>query len=891
MAMSTFPHLRNTPLLAGSLVLCIAAMLSACGGSNGEQAASEGTQGSSVTAATAASMSATEPAAIATATTTLEIETDNLPESVAAQIVKPLFHSAPALLQEPDNTDAANSSASGLRSPTQYQLAADMAAAPTAGLTVEDLQNPDKVRELAAQAMAAEFKPMAGSGVIATYTPAQVRAAYRLPLLPPSGAALSATQAAELGAGQTIYIVAAYHDPNIVAELAAFNAKFGLPTCTTRSIAVTASLPLAPASKTACELSVVYNTAAGGMTAAAPPYEAGWATEIALDVQWAHATAPLARIVLIEAADPSLNSLLGSIKLANAMGPGVVSMSFGTNEGNWTSSVDAAFSGVNMTYLAATGDWGSQVMWPSVSSKVVAVGGTTLNSVGNGTRSEVGWTLTGGGISAYTATPSYQASNVPGLGSVARRAVADVAFNADPKSGQYVAVINAGASAASWVSAGGTSLSTPQWAGLVAIANAVRATTGKPPVGALHTALYGQIATVPGTYASVFSDITASSNGTCSLCTAKAGYDALTGLGTPNVTSLLTALTGAAANQAPIVTSASITGKVATPLSFTVSVASSNPVTYALSGAPSGMAISTAGVVTWANPVIGNYPVTVTAKDSKTQLSGQGIYTVSIAQMPAPVVTAAAITGSVGKALSFTPRVTASNPVTLSMSGAPAGMALSATGVVTWSTPVAGTYKVTVLAKDTKTGLSGQGVFTVAIAAPLPPSVSAATVNGRPGTALSFIASAMAPNPVSWSLSGAPAGMTISANGTVSWPAPVVGTYSVTVIAKDTRTGLSGQGLYTVKIAVAGPVITFSPITGVAGKAVSGTIGISDATSPSVRLSISGVPLGMTFALSGSNIIMNWANPVAGSYNLKLYAIDSAGLTAQVTIPVTIAAK
>ncbi len=889
--MSTFPNLRNTPRLAGALALCIAAMLSACGGSNSDQTASDATKGSAETSAAAASVLATEPAVIATATTTLDVETENLPESVAEQTVKPLFHSAPGLLQEPDNTDAANNSASGLKSPTQYRLAADMAAAPTAGLTVEDLQNPDRVRELAAQAMAAEFKPMAGSGVIATYTPAQVRAAYRLPLLPPSGAALSATQAAELGAGQTIYIIAAYHDPNIVAELAAFNAKFGLPTCTTRSIAVTASLPLAPASKTACELSVVYNTAAGGMTAVAPPYDAGWATEIALDVQWAHATAPLARIVLIEAADASLNSLLGSIKLANAMGPGVVSMSFGTNEGSWTSSVDAAFSGVNMTYLAATGDWGSQVMWPSVSPKVVAVGGTTLNSVGNGTRSEVGWTLTGGGISAFTATPSYQANNVPGLGSVARRAVADVAFNADPKSGQYVAVINAGASAASWVSAGGTSLSTPQWAGLVAIANALRATTGKPPVGALHTALYGQIATVPGTYASVFSDITASSNGTCSLCTAKVGYDALTGLGTPNVTSLLTALTGTAANQAPIVTSATISGKLATPLSFTVSVSSSNPVTYSLSGAPSGMAISTAGVVTWANPLIGNYRVTVTAKDSKTQLSGQGIYTVSIAQVPAPVVTAAAITGSVGKALSFTPVVTASNPVTLSMSGAPAGMTLSATGVVAWPTPVAGTYKVTVLAKDTKTGLSGQGVFTVAIAAPLPPSVSAATVNGRPGTALSFIASAMAPNPVTWSLAGAPSGMKISANGTVTWPAPAVGTYSVTVIAKDTKTGLSGQGIYTVKIAVAGPVITFSPVNGVAGKALSATIGISNATSPSVRVSISGVPLGMSFSLSGSNINMTWAKPVTGSYSLKLYAVDSAGLSAQVTIPVTIAAK
>lgn len=79
--MSTFPNLRNTPLLAGSLALSIAALLSACGGSSGEQAASEGTQGSSVTAATAASMPATEPAVIATGTTTLNVETKTCPKA------------------------------------------------------------------------------------------------------------------------------------------------------------------------------------------------------------------------------------------------------------------------------------------------------------------------------------------------------------------------------------------------------------------------------------------------------------------------------------------------------------------------------------------------------------------------------------------------------------------------------------------------------------------------------------------------------------------------------------------------------------------------------------------------------------------------------------------
>jgi subtilase family serine protease len=97
------------------------------------------------------------------------------------------------------------------------------------------------------------------------------------------------------------------------------------------------------------------------MTSAAPPYDAGWATEIALDVQWAHATAPLARIVVIEAADPSLNNLLGGVKLANSMGPGMVSMSFGAPEGSWMSSVDSAFTGAAMTYLAATGDSGAAV--------------------------------------------------------------------------------------------------------------------------------------------------------------------------------------------------------------------------------------------------------------------------------------------------------------------------------------------------------------------------------------------------------------------------------------------------------------------------------------------------------------------------------------------------
>ncbi len=91
------------------------------------------------------------------------------------------------------------------------------------------------------------------------YTPAQIRAAYQLPPLPTSWTGLTAAQAAQFGAGQTIYIVDAYHNPNAAAELAAFNSRFGLPSCTTVAIPASTALPLAAANPSnGCQFSVVY---------------------------------------------------------------------------------------------------------------------------------------------------------------------------------------------------------------------------------------------------------------------------------------------------------------------------------------------------------------------------------------------------------------------------------------------------------------------------------------------------------------------------------------------------------------------------------------------------------------------------------------------------------
>lgn len=542
----------------------------------------------------------------------VDLASDAGPAGVVAQ---PSFHTAAVDLDEPDNGPA----------PHRAQALSGMS---TKGLTRERLDE-ESQRSRALAAGSGEAAPLAASTAVTTYTPAQIRAAYGWPALPASTTGLTAAQAAQLGAGQTIYIVNARHDPNIVAELAAFNAKFGLPGCSTRLLAANAGLPLAAAAGSGCELVIAYSTAAGALTATPPAYDSGWATEIALDVQWAHATAPLARLVLIEAPDASVTSLSNAVALANKMGAGVVSMSFGASEGSWTTGYDGIFSAAGMSYLAATGDNGSAVSWPSVSSKVVGVGGTTLNYSGSGARSETAWSGTGGGTSAYVALPSYQSGTIGGY---ARRAVADAAFNADPNSGQYVATLAPGATAVRWVSAGGTSLATPQWAGLLAVANAMRVAAAKPLLGQPHAALYQQIGAVPTQYATAFKDVASGSNGSCTGCTARTGYDTPTGWGTPNAGALLNSLTGASvtsggtsttptAGSAPQLTTTSLIGTAGKPFSGTIgySAPGATALAISISGVPGGMSFTatSAGIgVSWASPVAGTASLVITLKDN-----------------------------------------------------------------------------------------------------------------------------------------------------------------------------------------------------------------------------------------------------------------------------------
>lgn len=764
---------KNLPksFCATAFASCVAVLLSACGGGNTESGDNK--------------VADQQQAPIATGVTTLHMNTPVLSSADAALVAQPHFHLAAALLPEPEDTDATNNAASASMAPHKFSVRPELRNLRTRGLTVQALQD----------AGAGISAPDSASGSLSTYSPAQIRAAYGLPPLPATGTTLTASQAAQLGAGQTIYLIDANSDPNIVAELAAFNQKFGLPTCTTQTISASTSLPLTAASTSGCTFSVVNSNSSGAISNTSAPYDSGWATEIALDVQWSHATAPLARIILINTPDASTGSFTGAVSLANAMGAGSVSMSFGAPEGSWTASANSVFTGSGMTYLASAGDSGPSVEWPAVSPNVVAVGGTTLTYSGIGNRSESTWADTGGGISQYTATPSYQNNTVPGITSLAHRSVSDVAFNANPNSGQYVAIMSQGSSTVQWMSAGGTSIGAPQWAGIFAVANAMRALSSHAALGDPHAALYSQIAAVSGNYASDFLDVTQGSDGSCSTCSAKVGYDQVTGLGTPNASSLLTALSDATISAgAPVVASASISGVTGTALTFTVSVTDSNPVTLSLSGAPNGMTINSAGTVSWPTPVVGTYSVTVTAKDSKTGLTGSGVYTVTIASAKAPVVNSATVAGKAGTALTYAVAVTDSNPVTYSLSGAPSGMAISTAGVISWSKPVAGTYAVTVTAKDSKTGLSGSGVLTFNITTTSStssgPVVTATGMTASVGSSLNGSISITDPGVAGFSVSimNAPLGMMFYPSGAAIaayWPNPTAGSYTLKVSVID----------------------------------------------------------------------------------------------------------
>jgi fibronectin type 3 domain-containing protein len=380
--------------------------------------------------------------------------------------------------------------------------------------------------------------PAASSGS-SGYTPAQIRAAYGF-----SSTSFGSTAAN--GSGQTIAIIDAYNDPNIASNLATFDQAMGIA---------------APAS-----LKIVSQTGSSSLPGTDPSQ--GWEGETALDVEWAHAIAPGANILLVEANSSSDSDLFAAVNYARQQaGVSVISMSWGSNDSLSDQATDQSLSSQylvtpaghqGITFVASSGDHGVP-SFPAESPNVLAVGGTDLHLTSSGSiSSETAWLPTtsdgsvwsgGGGVS----------QEFPG------RKVPDVAYNA----GVGMAVYDTFGPDQGWVSIGGTSAGAPQWAALVAIADQGRALAGE-------STLNGASQTLAAIYAAPAADFHDITSGSTQFQSAGTGYDLATGLGSPVANLLIPYL--AAYGGSSGTTGGTTSSAPAAPTSFTGNAISSTQV-------------------------------------------------------------------------------------------------------------------------------------------------------------------------------------------------------------------------------------------------------------------------------------------------------------------------
>ncbi|HEY3505325.1 MAG TPA: putative Ig domain-containing protein [Actinocatenispora sp.] len=400
------------------------------------------------------------------------------------------------------------------------------------------------------------------------YGPTDLQSAYQLP--------------ANGGAGQTIAIVDAYDDPSAATDLAAYRSAYGLPALTSGQFK---------------------KVNQNGQTSPLPSGDTGWAGEISLDLDMVSAVAPKANIILVEADSATDADLYQAEDEAVTLGAKFVSNSWGGSESSSQTSDDAHFNhpGVAITVSSGDSDYGAE--YPATSKYVTAVGGTSLSrdSSSRGWSEKVWKTNstegTGSGCSAYDAKPTWQTVTT----NCSKRAEADVSAVADPATGVAVYQTYGGSG---WAVYGGTSASAPIVAGIYALAGT--------PGASDYPASY------PYSHQSNLNDVTSGNNGSCSTtvwCTAGAGWDGPTGLGTPAGTAAFAA--GGSSGSVSVANPGNQSNKTGDSVSLQLSASGgTSPYTWSATGLPAGLSISSAGKITGSPTANGTYSVTATAKDA-----------------------------------------------------------------------------------------------------------------------------------------------------------------------------------------------------------------------------------------------------------------------------------
>jgi subtilase family serine protease len=366
----------------------------------------------------------------------------------------------------------------------------------------------------------------ASAGADVCYGPTQIRAAYNVP-------------GNITGAGRTIVIVDAFQSPTIAADLQNFDQTFGLPGAKLNIITPDGLTPFDPKNED----------------------EVGWSGEISLDVEYAHAIAPAATIDLVLAKSDMDSDIFSAQKFVVDHNLGdVLSQSFGEAEQcmdpTLMAQAHALFARAQregMSVFASSGDQGSALpncagdgfieaaSTPATDPRVTAVGGTQLNAdpVSGAYHSEVAWNdetgSSGGGFSTVYPRPAFQF----GLHTPNQRGIPDVAYSAAATGAVVIAWGSSGQGPGLFFTVVGTSAGSPQWAAVAALADQA----AHRRVGDINPYLYS-LRTNPVLYHLAFHDITQGNNiwapsGLTAGFSAAPGWDAVTGLGSPNVGHLI----------------------------------------------------------------------------------------------------------------------------------------------------------------------------------------------------------------------------------------------------------------------------------------------------------------------------------------------------------------
>jgi subtilase family serine protease len=339
-------------------------------------------------------------------------------------------------------------------------------------------------------------------------TPASMACIYGL-TTQVAGCPIHGTTALPDGGWGAIALVDAYDNPNAESDLNTFSAAFGLPACTTAN---------------GC-FSVVY---ASGTR---PPYNPSSADEHVLDIEWSHAMAPNAKIILVEAESHSSSDMDAAEDVASALvvanGGGMVSNSWGVEEDATETNRDSHFQTPGVVYFASSGDYSAPARYPGSSPFVISAGGTSILRDAQGNFiGEAAWSTnpdvpigsksgSSGGPSLYEPRPAFQDTIMKLVGT--RRGSPDISFNADPATGVCVYSTAHGG----WLRDGGTSVSSPALAGIINSANHRVTTTQEELTYIYNNALKN--------YHAYWHDILSGNNGFPTL----PGYDFVTGLGSP----------------------------------------------------------------------------------------------------------------------------------------------------------------------------------------------------------------------------------------------------------------------------------------------------------------------------------------------------------------------